>query len=509
MAGNAVGLGNFLRFPVQAAQNGGGTFMIPYFISFLLLGVPLMWIEWTIGRYGGSRGHGTVPGMFDELGDRKKRWAKYLGVLGIVMPLIVFIYYTYVVSWMLGYSFFSLAGTYFGLEAFEQASQFLYTYQDVFDTSGHGGWVAVLFFVLTISFLGWVLSKGISGGIEKLALIGMPILFLFAFILMIRVLTLPPAVASPADGLSFIWNPEWSSLGNARVWLAAAGQMFFTLSLGIGTIHTYSSFLTEKDDITLTGLSTGATNEFAEIVLGGTIAIPAAVVFFGVPGTVAIAEGGSYDLGIVAMSVVFQGLPGPDFWGRITGFFWFFLLFIAGITSAVALSSPAIAFLQEEFRQTRRRAVRTVMTLALALGGLHVIFYHKQFLDVWDYWAGTFGLVLFATIEIVLFAYVFGIDRGWHEMHVGADLRVPGIYRPVMKWITPLFLFVLLGWWGVTEAVPTFLMADVADAAISYDPATVPYRWLSRAVLLGLVGLGLYLIKRAWAGKPAPDSSGA
>ena len=78
-----------------------------------------------------------------------------------------------------------------------------------------------------------------------------------------------------------------------------------------------------------------------------------------------------------------------------------------------------------------------------------------------------------------------------------------------MKWITPLFLFVLLGWWGVTEAVPTFLMADVADAAISYDPATVPYRWLSRAVLLGLVGLGLYLIKRAWAGKPAPDSSGA
>ncbi len=86
MAGNAVGLGNFLRFPVQAAQNGGGTFMIPYFVSFLLLGIPLMWVEWTIGRFGGRNGHGTVPGMFDELGDRKRKWAKYLGVLGIVMP---------------------------------------------------------------------------------------------------------------------------------------------------------------------------------------------------------------------------------------------------------------------------------------------------------------------------------------------------------------------------------------------------------------------------------------
>ena len=84
MAGNAVGLGNFLRFPVQAAQNGGGTFMIPYFIFFLLLGIPLMWIEWGVGRYGGTHGHGSLPGMFDLLTGRRRRWAKYLGVFGVV-----------------------------------------------------------------------------------------------------------------------------------------------------------------------------------------------------------------------------------------------------------------------------------------------------------------------------------------------------------------------------------------------------------------------------------------
>ena len=147
------------------------------------------------------------------------------------------------------------------------------------------------------------------------------------------------------------------------------------------------------------------------------------------------------------------------------------------------------------------------MALALALGTLHVIFYHQKFLDVWDYWAGTFGLVVFATIEIVLFAYIFGMDRGWKEMHLGADLRVPRIYKTVMKWVTPAFLFVLLGWWGATEAVPTLLMQDVEDAAIPYDPETIPYRWFSRHVILGLLAVGLYLIRWAWARRDAPETA--
>ncbi|MEE9208761.1 MAG: sodium-dependent transporter [Gemmatimonadota bacterium] len=502
MAGNAVGLGNFLRFPVQAAQNGGGTFMIPYFVSFLLLGIPLMWIEWTIGRFGGLHGHGTLPGMFDVLAERKRRWCKYLGVLGVIPPLLFFIYYTYVVSWMLGFSFFSLTGSYFGLESVDGVREFLYSYQNIFDSSAHGGWVAVIFFGITLAFTGWILRRGISGGIEKLALIGMPVLFLFAFILMARVLTLPTAVAAPVDGLNFIWDPDWTSLSDSKVWLAAAGQMFFTLSLGLGTIHTYSSYLSERDDVTLTGLSTAATNEFAEIVLGGTIAIPAAVVFFGVEGTMEVAGAGPYDLAIVAMGVVFQSLPGPEFWGQIIAFLWFFLLFIAGITSSVALASPAIAFLQDEFGTTRGRAVRTVMLMAVLLGSLHVVFYSRQFLAEWDYWVGTFGLVVFATIEVLMFSWLFGLHRGWDEMHRGADLRVPSPFKPIMKWVTPAFLLVLLGWWSVTQALPTLLMENVAD------PETIPVRWFSRAVILMMLLAGLLMIRKAWRQQETSVSAG-
>ncbi len=493
MAGNAVGLGNFLRFPVQAAQNGGGTFMIPYFISFLLLGIPLMWIEWGIGRYGGTHGHGSVPGMFDVLTDRKKKWAKYVGVFGFVGPLVIFIVYTYTVSWMLGLSFLSLIGDYFGMNSVEEMGGYLTTYQDITSTSSHGGLVALAFFLVTIAFLVWVLSRGISGGIEKLALIGMPILFLFAFMLLARVLTLPTMEASPAEGLNFIWNPDWQSLGNARVWLAAAGQMFFTLSVGMGSIQTYASFLRKKDDVTLTGLSTAATNEFAEVVLGGTIAIPAAVVFFGITGATAIANRGAYDLGIVAMGVVFQGLPGPEILGRLAAFMWFFLLFIAGITSSVALASPTIAFLQEELGFNRKKAVRLVGALGLGLGMFHVIFYHKGVHQEWDYWAGTFGLVVFAAIEIILFSFIFGIDRGWDELHKGADLKIPGIYKVIMKWVTPAFLLILLGWWSVTQAIPILLMQNVTDAS------TIPYLWFSRFLLLLMVMVGFLMVRKAWS----------
>jgi SNF family Na+-dependent transporter len=498
MAGNAVGLGNFLRFPVQAAQNGGGTFMIPYFISFLLLGIPMMWIEWGVGRYGGTHGHGSVPGMFDLLTARKRRWAKYLGVFGVIGPLLLFIYYTYIVSWMLGMSFLSLTGDYFGLGDVDEMRSYFASYQDIFDSSSIGPALTIFFFLVTFIFIGWVLMRGLSGGIERLALIGMPVLFCFALILMIRVLTLPPAAASPAEGLNFIWNPDWGALGNAKVWLAAAGQVFFTLSIGLGSIQTYASYVRRDDDITLTGLSTAATNEFAEVVLGSTIAIPAAVVFFGVAGATAIAQGGAFDLGIVAMGVAFQGLPGPEIWGQLAGFLWFFLLFIAGITSSVAMAAPTIAFLEDELGLVRRKAAAGIVAVAIFLAMFHIVFYSHGVLGEWDYWAGTFSLVFCATVEILLFSYVFGIDKGWEELHRGAKLRIPAIYKLIMKWVTPLGLVFLLGWWGATEAVPVMLMDGV-------DSAQVPYLWLSRGLMIGLFIIGLGLIRKAWKIR-APES---
>ena len=494
MAGNAVGLGNFLRFPVQAAGNGGGAFMIPYFLALLLLGIPMMWVEWTIGRHGGVRGHGTTPGMFAAMW--KHPAAKYLGFLGIMTPFTILVYYVFVESWCMAFSWFSLTGRYAGKTDRAAMGEFLRGFQGVEASADFPSILTALgFLALTLTINYFCLYRGISKGIEVLAKIGMPLLFGFGIALAVRGLTLgAPDPAQPdwsvATGLAYIWNPDLSRLGQASVWLAAAGQIFFTLSLGQGTINMYASYLREQDDITLNGLSTGSTNECAEVVLGGTIAIPVAVAFFGLAETQVIAREGAYNLGFQTMPVIFQQIP----MGQLFGGLWFGLLFIAGITTSVALAQPAVAFLEDEFGWRRPRAVNTVMGIAVSSTLLVVAFFRHGFLDELDFWAGTFFLVVLTAIEIVLFSWVFGIERSWADMHQGADLRVPRIYKFVLKYVTPLYILVLLVTWTWQEAVGQLLMEGK-------PAADKPYLWGARVLMAVFAGVTFWMIHRAWRRK--------
>ncbi|MEO6066507.1 MAG: sodium:calcium symporter [Gemmatimonadales bacterium] len=499
MAGNAVGLGNFLRFPRQAVENGGGTFMIPYFIAFLLVGIPLMWIEWGVGRHGGLRGHGSVPGMLESLW--KHPVAKYLGVLGLFMPVIVLIYYCYIESWTLAWTWFSLTGKTQGLDQAGMQA-FFRSYVDLKNGSIHGFWTPFLFFFITIGVNFWVVSKGLTAGIERLAKIGMPILFVFAAVLVIRVLTLDPQpelvdgvatgrMVGPLDGLNWMYSPDWSKLGSPKVWLAATGQIFFTLSVGMGTLQAYASYLRRTDDIVLSGIATAATNETAEVVLGGSLAIPAIVTFFGVSGAMAIAAQGSFDLGFISMPLVFNQLPGGPLVATAAGVMWFGLLFFAGITSSVAMATPALSFVEENWGWSRKRTAWTLGVIALLLGMLHIVYNTRGFLDEWDYWAGTFGLVILALVETVIFVWVFGPENMWKELHEGASLRIPRFYKVVMTYITPMFLIVMMVWWTVQDAIPTLLMANET-------PERAAVRWASRGLMLAILAFQVWMVRAAW-----------
>lgn len=452
VAGNAIGLGNFLRFPVQAAKNGGGAFMIPYFISLFFLGIPLMWVEWAIGRYGGKFGHGTSPGMFDKLW--KNPLAKYLGVIGFVGPVAIVIYYVYIESWNVGYALLSLFGKLPEITksaGFEKINEifggFLSNYagfnskSPIFLTPSI---FAYLIFLLTLFLNIFILARGISGGIEAFAKFAMPTLFIFALILVIRVLTLGSPVeekVSVWDGLGFLWNPNFSSLLNPNVWLSAAGQIFFTLSVGMGAILTYASYLKEKDDIALSGLSTTSLNEFAEIVLGGSIAIPAACAFFGLENAKIIAQSGAFNLAFISVPAIFSFLP----FGFIFGFLWFSLLFFAGITSSLALIQPAIAFLEDEFKIKRVPAVLMVGLFIFIFANFSV--FVKGFIDELDFWIGTFFITLFALFETVIFIWLFGPDKAWEEINKGADIKIPRIFYFILKYVTPLILIIIFTSW--------------------------------------------------------------
>ena len=445
VAGSAVGLGNFLRFPGLAAQYGGGAFMIAYFISLLIIGIPISWAEWTLGRHGGSLGFRSSPGIFHAV--LKKPYAKYLGVIGFIIPVVIYMYYVYIEAWCLGYALnaatgkLSIAGMNYG-EFFNH-----YTGAGSDGIAIHFGLGDVGIFVLLVYAINFhFIYRGISKGIETVCKYAMPALILIALIVLARVLTLgTPDPARPDQNvltaLGFMWNPGdiFTGLKNPQLWLAAAGQIFFSLSVGFGVIITYSSYLTKKDDVVLSGLTASAANEFCEVGLGGLITVPAAFLFLGAAG---IIGQGTFGLGFHVLPEVFARMPA----GPVFATIFFLLLFLAAITSSLSMLQPGLAFLEEGLRLKRKSAV-ALLAIVTAIGTSFVWYYSKDLkaLDTIDFWVGTMLIFIQATILIIVFGWVVGIEKGWALMHEGSAVRAPSFFKPIIKYVTPAFLITIFG----------------------------------------------------------------
>ncbi len=478
VAGSAVGLGNFLRYPTQVAQNGGGAFLIPYAVALLLIGLPLMWLEWSMGRYGGARGKHNLPAIFSVLSPQR-RWVRYLGVLGLFMPLVISVYYTYVTSWMLGYSVMAAIGTFHGVADktgfVDVLNRYLGAGQGPLSLPTWG----LLFLILTFAMSYRVLWHGVSRGIERLVRIAMPLLFLCAIILAIRVLTLPGSL----KGLEFLFRPDLSVLSDPKVWLAGAGQVFFTLSVGMGAIVTYGSYVGRNEDTAKAGLIAAGINTFAEVVLGSCIAIPIAVAVFGAQETVAIAKGSPVAMAVISMPLAFEHIP----MGQLFGALWFLLLFIAGLTSLVSLTQVVVAFLQDEFRMSRHRSVNLVH-LVTAVYLVLVVIKQDVFIDDMDFWSVNIALPLCALIQVIVFQASLGWHGAWMEITRNAAIRVPVFFKYILVSITPAYLLVLLGLWAIQQGWAKLIMEGV-------DDASKPWMILSRIIMIAVLGVFFWLLR--------------
>ena len=491
VAGSAVGLGNFLRFPGQAAEYGGGAFMLAYFVAFLLIGLPICWAEWTMGRYGGGQGFNSCPGIFNVITRRPA--FKYLGVIGVLIPVIIYMYYVYIEAWCLGYAYNFFTGA-IDFKTVEESSRFWGGFIGIeADGTAIGfGLNQVGLFLLLVFLLNFVLIyRGISKGIEFFCRYAMPTLVILAVVILIRVLTLgTPDPAYPErnvnNGLGFMWNPSkyvvetqdaeglWivseelvdakrieaakadasvnaeqrvrqitvvEQLRNPQLWLAAAGQIFFSLSVGFGVIITYSSYLRRRDDVVLSGLSATSANEFCEVALGGLITLPAAVTFLGVAG---VAGMGTFGLGFNVLPMVFTNMP----LGSIFGGLFFFLLFLAAVTSSLSMLQPGIAFLEESLRLNRKQSV-ALLGMITAVGCAFVVYFSADVkaLDTLDFWVGTFLIFVLSTIQIIIFGWIIGIKKGFQLAHEGAAIQIPNSFKFIIKYVSPLLLLVIFTLW--------------------------------------------------------------
>jgi SNF family Na+-dependent transporter len=660
VTGSAVGLGNFLRFPGMAAQYGGGVFMVPYVVAFLLLGLPIAFVEWSMGRYGGACGYNSAPGVFRAVCGR--RWASYLGMLGPLIPVVIYMYYVFVEAWCLGYAWNYVApyiGAGTGLDLGDNPERYSAFFDRFVGIDENGasfvgqGAQALIFLAICFVLNFYLIYRGLQKGIEWFCKFAMPALVLCALIVLVRVLTLGTPVPEKPEqnvinGLGYMWNPvhqpenlapgdkavralvhratvdavsgaddpdglgsftvedpnalawalkrtgwkprwpggqppgpvaapagesptvlanrythpktpvvlavdtdqarfrnldlldgggrltlqgaaaedeavagllamlpvdsadverdekalrsfaiqrpeafhaalravgweragveegltgRWQheesrlvlqvasdeavvaiptfleTLSNPEIWLAAAGQIFFSLSVGFGIIITYSSYMRRDDDVALSSLTAAAGNGFCEVALGGLIVIPATFVFLGVS---AVANPpGTFGMGFVSLPSVFNQMGDL---GSFFGFLFFFLLFLAAVTSSLSMLQPAIALFEEGLGIGRKASVAMLGFITL-VGALFVVYFSKGLLalDTVDFWVGAVCIYMMATIQVIIYGWVLGVDRGMKEIDRGAEIRLPRILGFVIKYVSPLYLLIVFATWSVNK----------------------------------------------------------
>jgi SNF family Na+-dependent transporter len=493
--------------------------MVAYFASLLLVGIPVCWVEWTLGRQGGRFGFHSTSGIFHAL--IKHPAARYLGIIGFALPVIVYMYYVYIEAWALGYAFNAVTGnlspdTDFGafFGAFTGAtSDGIALEFGLLDV----GTFLVIVFALNLFFI----YHGIAKGIETVCKVALPALLVLAIVVLVRVLTLgTPDAALPErnvlNGLGYLWNPGdvVAGLRNPQLWLAAAGQIFFSLSVGFGVIITYASYLRERDDIVLSGLTAAATNELCEVGIGGLITVPASFIFLGAAGTTAAVASGSFGLGFTVLPEIFARMPG----GTFVASAFFLLLFLAALTSSLSMLQPGIAFLEETLNIKRKGSV-ALLGLLTAVGTLLVWYFSKDLkaLDTLDFWVGTLLIFIQGTILVLVFGWAVGIDKAWAAAHEGAQMRIPRVYKVIIKYVTPTYLLIIFAMftlqnvfgWNFSFTAPVFDPTSYVKDLVGASPNPVARLMVGFIVLVLAFGAVLVsLAGKAWDAREKATTEG-
>ena len=335
-AGSSVGLGNIWRFPYVAGDNGGGAFLIIYILCVLLLGLPLMIAEFTVGR----ASHRNAVGAYRAL---NPRWS-FLGYNGVLAAFLILGFYFVVSGWTAEYMVHSVTGS---IARFSTAEQ----YKSLFENFISNPWRPVVYTCLFVLATHFVIAMGVQKGIERSAKILMPLLFLILIVLSVHSLLMPGGEA----GLKFLFAPDFSKVTPTTV-LVARGQAFFSLSIGIGTMVTYASYFKPDTNLRHTALNV--------TILDTLVAILAGVVIFPAVFSVGIEPSSGPSLVFITLPSIFNGMPLSMVWSSI----FFLLLVVAALTSTISLHEVVTVYLHEEWHLSRKAAawLTTAATAALA-----------------------------------------------------------------------------------------------------------------------------------------------
>lgn len=425
--GSAVGLGNIWRFPYIAFENGGGAFLLPYLVALLTAGIPLLLLDYAIGH----RYRGSAPLAFRRLG----RWFEPVGWWNVMTNVIICIYYAVIIGWSASYAYYSLNAAW-GTDP--QA----FFFKDFLNMAGPealgldfvgkvvGPLIGVWLFTCIIMALG--VQKGVAGASSFF----MPLL-LIMFIIMVGIsLTLPGA----AKGLDALFTPDWSKLSDPKVWVAAYGQIFFSLSICFGIMVTYSSYLKKKTDLGGTGLVVGFANSSFELLAG--IGVFAALGFMAQANGQAVSQVASSGIGLafIAFPTIINQAP----MGALIGVLFFGSLVFAGITSMISIVEVIVAAIQDKLNIGR---VNATLLVCIPMGIISTLLFGTTtglpVLDVLDKFVNTYGIVAAGFVYVLAIIALRKLPELRNHLNALSSVRVGAIWTASVIFTVAMLSYML------------------------------------------------------------------
>ena len=422
-AGSAVGLGNIWKFPYEAGQNGGAAFLLLYILCVILLGLPVMLSEFVIGR----RAHANVSGAFRKLSGNN-RWVG-VGLLGVLTAFLILSFYFVVAGWSLEYVVQAISNNFVDKTPTDLSIAFSNftsdTYRPLFWTT--------IFVALTA----FVLLAGVEKGIERYSKVLMPFLGVILILLCVRSVSMPNGV----EGLKFLFYPDFSKI-TSQVMLSALGQAFFSLSLGMGCMITYGSYMRKQNNLLHTAIQV--------TIVDTLVAILAAVAIFPAVFSLGINPAEGPQLVFVTLPGVFTHMTG----GYIFAILFFLLLAIAAITSTISLQEVITAYISEEFKIARKKVVvasSLILMITAALCSLslgldsHLTINGKPLFDLLDFVSSKL-LLPFGGLLIALFmGWFYKADEIRDELSNGGQLKIRffAVYLFLMRYFVPLAIIMI------------------------------------------------------------------
>ena len=421
MAGSAIGLGNIWRFPYMVGEHGGAVFLILYLIATVLISLPVFIAEITLGRRSRQGAYSALSTL-----DPGRRIWKFTGILSIIVPLLIASYYSVIGGWSVDFLLRSCTASFIKADT--------ETVTSTFSTMVSSGWEPVVMHLLFLAVCSFVVALGVKSGIEKFSKISIPALFVLIILIIAYSLTLPGS----ERGIKYLVEPDFSQI-NTKTMAYALGQSFYSLSLGMGAIITYGSYVKKEEDIIVSGIGT-AISDLVFALLAGFAIMPAV-----------FAAGIKPDAGA---GLIFQSLPyifssmgeQMPLLSAIASLVFFIAVVVAAMTSCISLIEVGVTFLIDRFNLSRKFSCFIIFLLCSALGVVCAL--SSNVLDGLDFLCSNIMLLILALFFVVFVGFVLKKEDVLDEVSNGAmlkkNVRLFNLIYFQIKWIAPIAILAIL-----------------------------------------------------------------